>query len=132
LTLKGTVVTRLICIANQKGGVGKTTTAINMASGLARSGKKTLVIDLDPQCNATSSLGHRPVESHPLVGQKAIRHSVLASEKKNLDLLPGSRRFSDIDLLAQSDSTDSMKLIDHLRSGTQLYDFVLIECPPSL
>ena len=123
---------RTICIANQKGGVGKTTTAINLASGLAMAGNATLVIDLDPQCNATSGFGLSPVDQHPLVGDRAIRHSVLETEVANLGLLPGSRSFRDIDMLAHVDSSESAILVEHLAKGTSLYDYILIDCPPSL
>ncbi len=124
--------TRAICIANQKGGVGKTTTAINLASAIARSGQKTLVIDLDPQCNATTAMGHRPAETHALVKNDAIRHHVLASAEENLSLLPGSRRFQDIDLLAKSENSEASQMVEHLNQGTKGFDCVLIDCPPSL
>ena len=124
--------TRAICIANQKGGVGKTTTAINLADAIARSGSKTLVIDMDPQCNATTALGHRPTENHALIGEQPIRECVLATENENLDLLPGCRRFQDVDLLARSAAPESSTMVEHLKTGTHRYDFVLIDCPPSL
>ena len=71
---------RILCVANQKGGVGKTTTAINLAVGLAKAGSRTLLVDLDPQCNATSGLGHKPAARHPLVSQTPLRESLLATD----------------------------------------------------
>jgi chromosome partitioning protein len=119
-------------VANQKGGVGKTTTAINLADALARSGAQTLLVDLDPQCNATSGLGRQPTSSHPLVHCAPIRQGVLPTDVPRLDLLPGSRSFRDVELLTRDDPRQSARLREHLMTGFNAYDFVLIDCPPSL
>jgi chromosome partitioning protein len=122
---------RILCIANQKGGVGKTTTAINLAAGLAVAGSRTLLVDLDPQCNATSGLGQKPAPSHPLVSRSPLRESLASTAVTNLEVLPGSRNFQDIDRLATG-GEQSATLRQHLASGLSNYDFVLIDCPPSL
>lgn len=123
---------RILCVANQKGGVGKTTTAINLAAALAMSGRRTLLVDLDPQCNATSGLGQTPADSHPLVSQQPLRESLRATSIANLEILPGSRSFRDVEALTSEDSPNSATLSQHLASGLSDYDFVLIDCPPSL
>jgi len=125
-------VSRTLCVANQKGGVGKTTTSINLAAALALSGYQTLLVDMDPQCNATSGLGLQPVKRHPLIVDTPIRHSVLASEVEGLDVLPGSGSFRDADMLANVQGRASEVLVEHLRSGAMIYDYVVIDCPPSL
>jgi len=124
--------TRTLCIANQKGGVGKTTTAINLAAALAISGHETLLIDMDPQCNATSGLGIKVLDRHPLLNETAIRQAVVATSIKKLGILPGSRSFRDVDRLANSDSTSTELVVEHLSQGTNVFDYVLIDCPPSL
>jgi chromosome partitioning protein len=123
---------KVLCVANQKGGVGKTTTAINLAACLAKAGERTLVIDLDPQCNATTGLGRQPAARHPLVERRAIRDAVVASDLPNLELLPGSRSFQDVDSLAKSDDSQAALLRQHLLGELASYDYVLIDCPPSL
>jgi chromosome partitioning protein len=123
---------RVLCVANQKGGVGKTTTAINLAAGLAKGGKRTLLVDLDPQCNATTGLGQQPSASHPLVSQAPLRETLRQSAVPNLEVLPGSRSFQDVEALASGDEARSATLRQHLASGLSSYDFVLIDCPPSL
>ena len=123
---------RIICVANQKGGVGKTTTAVNLAVGVAKAGMRALLIDLDPQCNATSALGAKPTGRHPLVSSQPLREAMLETSQEDLFLLPGSRSFSDVDALVQSAESRSAALRQHLSVGMSGFDYVLIDCPPSL
>lgn len=124
--------TRTFCIANQKGGVGKTTTAISLAAGFVRAGSSTLLIDLDPQCNATSGLGLTPTTRHPLVTGESIRRAVRKTPS-GLDVLPGCRNFGDVERLASArDPNVFEKMTLHLTRETKGYDHVFIDCPPSL
>jgi chromosome partitioning protein len=125
-------VSRILCIANQKGGVGKTTTAVNLAVGLARAGNQTLLIDLDPQCNATTGLGFQPASRHPLVSRQPLRDSMQQTTIDQLQLLPGCRNFHDVESLENADDEQAATLQQHLNSGMSQFDFVLIDCPPSL
>lgn len=127
----GCFLTKTVCIANQKGGVGKTTTAVNLAAALARAGHRTLLVDMDPQCNATTGLGQKPSPDHGLVGEQALRHSVVETGVSGLSILPGCRRFRDVDLLANLGDGQSQRVVEQLRKCTGLYDYVLIDCPPS-
>ena len=124
--------TRIMCIANQKGGVGKTTTAINLSDAFAKSGRRTLLIDLDPQCNATSGLGHHPSQRHPLVSSDPIGPALQKTQNHHLALLPGSRSFQDIDELASGPDSHRHRLQQHIASTKRDFDFILIDCPPSL
>lgn len=122
---------RTLCVVNQKGGVGKTTTAINLAAGLAKAGARTLLVDLDPQCNATTGLGQEPTDCHPLVAATPIKDS-LCQPAERLDLLPGTRAFRDVEALAKGDESQSARLRHYLTTGLNGYDYVLIDCPPSV
>ena len=124
--------TRVLCVANQKGGVGKTTTSINLAAGLGQAGCATLLIDLDPQCNATTGLGHLPTDRHPLVNDESLTDSIESTNYENLDVLPGSRSFQDVSVLANGEYVESRHLQSHIRTETAQYDFVVIDCPPSV
>lgn len=123
--------TRIVCIANQKGGVGKTTTAVNLSVGLAKAGCQTMLIDLDPQCNATTNLNARPLDRHPLIASAPLHESLRETGLPRLWLLPGSRCYQDIERLADEHS-DTRTLRSHLTGAIHAYDFVLIDCPPSL
>ncbi|MDO4551374.1 MAG: ParA family protein [Planctomycetia bacterium] len=123
---------RIFCIANQKGGVGKTSTAINLGAGLGRAGYKTLIIDLDPQCNATSGLGGSPLLRHPLVTGTGWSDSIFRTDWENLFLLPGCRSFADITTLTGNDDQQARRLREQLSVGTNAFDYVFIDSPPSL
>jgi chromosome partitioning protein len=125
-------VAKIIAVANQKGGVGKTTTAINIAAGLAKAGKTALVIDVDPQCNATSGLGVEPAARHPLVAGKPLAESVVSTSQERLSVLPGSQSLADADALSASNRQRASSLRQQLASELGAYDYVLIDCPPSL
>lgn len=123
---------RVLCIANQKGGVGKTTVALNLADAMAKSGLRSLLVDLDPQCNATGGLGHKPTSRHLLVDPTAADRGILPTENELLHLLPGSRSFHDVDQLASPGTQASEQLVHNLTRSGQQYDYVLLDCPPSL
>ena len=123
---------RILCVANQKGGVGKTTTALNLGASMAKAGQRTLLIDLDPQCNATSGLGQVPTERHALVTRRPLHEALIETYLVNLQLLPGSRSFQDVELLARGEAGDAQILRQHLATGMNGFDVVLVDCPPSI
>ena len=123
---------RILCVANQKGGVGKTTTAVNLAVGLAKADQRTLLVDLDPQCNATTAVGKEPTQTHGLVAETPLRDSLCRTATPGLDLLPGSRSFRDVEALTREDHGQAARVRHHLAGGLGAFDFVLIDCPPSL
>ncbi len=128
--------TRIIAVANQKGGVGKTTTAINLSAALAAFGHEVLIVDMDPQANATASLGlrGRPGRStyELLLGSLRLADVVVATGSEHLWIVPATSDLAGADLeLAQlPDRTDRLKAA--LDGAVAPYRFVIIDCPPSV
>jgi chromosome partitioning protein len=128
---------RIVAIANQKGGVGKTTTAINLATALAAAGRKVLLIDLDPQGNASTGLGldrqARTVTSHELIaGEAVLDEAMIASGIPRLSVVPASEDLAGAEFEFVAQERREFLLSRALRGRTGGLDEVLIDCPPSL
>ena len=130
---------RVLVIANQKGGVGKTTTAINLGTALAAVGERVLLIDSDPQGNASTGLGiGRALRKHTLydvlMGDKTLAEAIVKSSVPGLDVLPSDPDLSGVEMELSQEARRSFKLkdaIDPIRQSKS-YTYVLIDCPPSL
>lgn len=129
---------KIIAIANQKGGVGKTTTTLNLAAGFAEVGHKVLVLDLDPQGNASTGLGSLADEREfttydVLVGEAIEEHFIFQTKLKNLYLIPSTTDLSSADIELASNGNRS-KLLREVLNNSDLskYDFIFFDCPPSL
>ena len=133
---------QIISIINQKGGVGKTTSAINLAAGLSQQNKKILVIDLDPQGNATTGLGLSNMENSSetiygvLNGTKEIIEVIKKTQFENLDIITSNVDLSGLEVETADDGNRAfllkVKLTAYLNNSRSTYDYILIDCPPSL
>ena len=128
---------KIIAITNQKGGVGKTTTAINFAAALGSSGKKVLVVDIDPQGNATSGLGVNKRETrfstyHLLVGSAGVSDALVRTSFQSLDLLPSNIDLAGVEIELVEMDERAFRLKQALSPVKDEYDYIIIDCPPSL
>lgn len=128
---------RIIAFVNQKGGVGKTTTAVNVASFLALSGPTVLLIDIDPQANATSGLGIDPRQLDRgiydvLIGQKQLRDVLFQTEMNHMHIAPATMALAGAGVELVGMEQREYRLDAAIQSIAQFYDYVIIDCPPSL
>jgi len=130
-------VSKIIAIANQKGGVGKTTTAVNLSSCLAAAEQRTLLIDMDPQANSTSGVGYQASENEPsiyeaLIGSVSIKDIIRTTDLAHLHLIPAAISLVGAEIELVSMLSRETRLRQTLEPIISEYDYILIDCPPSL
>jgi chromosome partitioning protein len=133
----GETMARVIAIANQKGGVGKTTTAVNLSASLAKLGSRVLLIDIDPQGNATSGVGLSKKETktciyNTVIDDLPLSQVILASQWENLYVVPATIQLAGAEIELVSLVSREERLKQALAPVKEKYDFVIIDCPPSL
>ncbi len=128
--------TSIIAVANQKGGVGKTTTVINLGASLAMNNKDVLMIDFDPQANATSGFGmdnNRETDVCSLIlGKHSLEEVIVKTEVEGLFLVPGTRDLAGLEIELAGAEEREFLLVEALEKSVDRFDYVLIDCPPSL
>ena len=128
---------RIIAIANQKGGVGKTTTSVNLSACLAHIGKKVLLIDTDPQGNATSGVGVNKGEVQQciydiLIDDVNIKDVIRSTKVENLDIVPATISLAGAEIELVSTISREVRMKHAIQEAKDLYDYIIIDCPPSL
>lgn len=128
---------RVISLANQKGGVGKTTTTINLGACLAELGQRVLVIDIDPQGNTTSCLGIKKVDVAQdiydvIINEMPLPDAILHTKRPRLDIVPATIQLAGAEIELTSMMARETRLKEAIQTVTDSYDYILVDCPPSL
>lgn len=129
---------KVLAVANQKGGVGKTTTSVNLGAALAEKGARVLIIDLDPQANATSALGHETVPDNslyqPLLGLGSLQEVIVPTRRENLWLIPGDLNLAgaEVEVARMEEHLTRLRVALEPLRHDKPFEFVLLDCPPSL